>query len=71
MLLKLVVPAPSSVLVSSNTVGFADVDQQTPFAMIAPFPSDVIEPPETADVKPGEVIVVVVTVGITIAVVVN
>lgn len=52
-------------------VGPVVVAQQTPFAVIAPFPSDVIVPPETAVVPVTEVTVTVVRVGTTIGVVVN
>jgi len=40
--------------------------QQTPFAVIAPFPSDVIFPPEIAVVAVIEVTATVVRVGTTI-----
>jgi hypothetical protein len=52
-------------------VGDAVVAQQTPFAVTAALPSEVIFPPETAVVKAIEVTAVVVRAGTTSDVVVN
>jgi hypothetical protein len=70
LLVKLPVPVPSVVL-ESLIVGFSVVAQQVPFAVIAPPPSDVIFPPETAVVKVIEVGVVVVRVATPIWLVMN
>jgi hypothetical protein len=45
---KEAVPVPLFVLVVNATVGFGDVDQQTPLAVIEPPPSFDIEPPDEA-----------------------
>ena len=58
LLMKAPVPVPSDVLLLL-IVGLADVDQQTPLAVIETPPSDVIFPPETAVVDVREVIAVV------------
>jgi hypothetical protein len=52
-------------------VGAAVVAQQTPFAVMAALPSEVIFPPEIAEVKVIEVTAVVVRVGTTSGVVIN
>jgi hypothetical protein len=64
------VPGPSVVLEPVIT-GFAVVAQQVPLAVTAPPPSDVIFPPAVAVVKVIAVALVVVSVGATIAAVVN
>ena len=71
MLLKLADPPPSFVLVVNNTVGVGDVDQQTPFAVIAPPPLEAIVPPETAEVWVIAEAVTLVTVGANTAFVMN
>ena len=70
LLMKLPVPV-ESVVKELVVVGVEVVAQQTPLAVMAPFPSEVIFPPETAVVKVIEETIVVVTVGTTIGVVVN
>ena len=70
LLTKLPVPVPS-VVKELVVVGPVVKAQQTPLAVISPFPSDVIFPPEIAVVPVTEVIVVVVRDGISIGVVVN
>jgi hypothetical protein len=70
LLTKLPVPV-ASVVKELVIVGAVVVAQQTPLAVIDPFPSDVIFPPEIAVVPVTEVTVVVVRDGSTIGVVVN
>ena len=70
LLVKLPVPVPSEVLLS-DVVGSTDVLQQTPRAVTAAPPSDVISPPLDAPVAVREDTAVVVTVGIANATVVN
>ena len=61
---KLPIPDPSLVFVVKEIVGFVLVDQTTPlFVMDAP-PSDVILPPDMAEVVVIAVIAVVVSLGI-------
>jgi hypothetical protein len=67
---KLPVPVESDVK-ELVMVGADVIAQQTPLAVMAPFPSEVIFPPETAVVKAIEEISVVVRVASTIGVVVN
>jgi hypothetical protein len=67
---KLPVPV-ESVVKELAMVGVDVVAQQTPLAVMAPLPSAVIFPPETAVVKVIAETSVVVRVGITIGVVVN
>jgi hypothetical protein len=69
LLMKEPVPVPSEVLVEA-VVGAAVVAQQIPLAVIASFPSDVIFPPETAEVRVMDVMTAVVRAGATIATVV-
>jgi hypothetical protein len=61
---KAFVTTTSAVLLSA-VVGFRLVLQHTPLAMIAPPPSDVMLPPETAVVDVTEVAAVVVNVART------
>ena len=56
--MKVPVPVPFDVKLPL-IVGFGEVDQQTPLAVTEPPPSDVTLPPETAVVKPIDVIAVV------------
>ena len=58
------VPVPSEVLVERAMVGFVVVDQTTPRVVIDEPPSDVILPPEVAEVVVMEVIALVVNDGI-------
>jgi hypothetical protein len=67
-LVKLPVPVPSVVLLL-ETVGAADVFQQTPLAVTLLPPSLVILPPAVAPAEVTEVAAVVVIVGRTIEVV--
>jgi hypothetical protein len=62
LLVKLPVPLSSDVLLLL-VVGFTEVPQHTPLAVTDPPPSDVMLPPETADVDVIEVTAVVVTTG--------
>ena len=64
--MKTPVPVPLLVVLSA-VVGLALVDQQTPRAVTAPPPSEVIFPPDTADVRVIELGAVVVSVGNCIA----
>jgi hypothetical protein len=65
------VTVPSVVLVARAVVGFIAVDQQIPLVVTVPPPFDVMFPPETAVVVVIDVAAAVVSVGTTIAVVVN
>ena len=67
---KLPVNVPSVVL-EPVTTGFGVVAQHIPLTVITAPPSEVIVPPETAEVKVIEVTTVVETVGIAIEFVVN
>ena len=58
--MKIPVPVPLLVVLS-DVVGLALVDQQTPLAVISAPPSSVIFPPDTADVAVTELIAVVVS----------
>ncbi len=58
------VPVPSDVLVDRAIVGFVVVDQTTPLAVIEAPPSDVILPPDVAEVVVNAVMAVVVSVGL-------
>ena len=55
-------PVPSLVL-ESAIVGFAEVLQQTPFSVMSPPPSEVIVPPDTAELRVMPVIATVVSSG--------
>ena len=68
--MKVPLPVPS-VVREFVMVGPEVIAQQTPLAVIAPLPSEVIFPPEAAVVNVTEVIAVVVSVASTIGVVVN
>jgi hypothetical protein len=70
LLVKEAVPVPFDVF-GSLIVGFAAVDQQTPFSVTEAPPSLVTLPPETAVVRVIEVAAAVVRVGTTMALVVN
>jgi hypothetical protein len=70
LLVKLPVPV-ESVVKELVMVGVEVVAQQTPLAVMAPLPSEVIFPPETAVVKVIEETTVVVRVATTIGDVVN
>jgi hypothetical protein len=70
LLVKLSLPVPS-VVKELVMVGAVVIAQQTPFAVIAALPSEVIFPPETADVKEIAVIATVVKVGTNIGEVVT
>jgi hypothetical protein len=70
LLTKLPAPVPSEVL-ELAIVGFVVVAQHVPLAVMAPPPSEVIFPPETAVVKPIDVIAAVVRVAMEIWLVVN
>ena len=70
MLIKFPDPVPS-VVKELEVVGPVVVAQQTPFAVIVAFPSDVISPPEIAVVNVTEVTAAVVRVGTASGVVVN
>ena len=61
---KVPVPVPFDVLVESTTVGFVVVDQTIPLAVMEAPPSEVIFPPEVAEVVVMEVILVVESEGI-------
>ena len=63
LLVKLPVPVPSDVLVLNATVAPELVLQQTPRAVMADPPSEVVTPPETADVVPIDVITLVKSTG--------
>ena len=65
MLVNGPLPVPFVVLLPA-TVGFADVDQQTPLAVTPAPPFDVTFPPDTAVVAVIEEAAVVVTDGTTI-----
>ena len=58
------VPVPSDVFVAKEIVGLVLVDQTIPLAVTFEPPSDVIFPPEAAEVMVIEVIAVVVNDGI-------
>jgi hypothetical protein len=60
---KLPVPVPFDVLVDKVTVGFGLVDQTTPLLVMENPPSEVIIPPEVADVVVRVDITVVVKLG--------
>ena len=68
--MKLSLPVPSDVLLSP-VVGLALADQQIPFAVTGAPPSEVIVPPDVADVKVISEIAAVARVGTTSAVVVD
>ena len=70
LLVKMPVPVPSVVL-ESVVVGFADVAQQEPLAVIVPPPLSVIFPPEAAVVSVIELAAIVVRVATTTGLVVN
>ena len=70
LLVKLPVPVPLLV-VKLAVVGLVLVDQHTPLAVTAAPPSSVTFPPEAADVWVIALITAVVTVGSSIASVVN
>ena len=57
------VPIPSEVLVDRAMVGLVLVDQTTPLAVMVAPPSEVILPPEVAEVVVIAVMAVVVSVG--------
>ena len=57
-------PVPFDVLVDKAMVGFGDVDQTIPLAVMAAPASEVILPPDMAEVAVFAVIAVVVSVGI-------
>ena len=63
LLVKAPVPVPLLVLVVSEMVGFVDVDQTTPLTVTEEPPSDVILPPDIADVSVIDEMLVVVRVG--------
>jgi hypothetical protein len=67
-LIKVPVPVPS-VVIESAIVGFAEVLQQTPLAVIAAKPSFVIFPPLVAVVVVMEDVTVVVRVGSRIGII--
>lgn len=69
LLVKVPVPVPSLAL-KLVKAGLAVVVQQTPSAITASFPSEVIFPPDTAVVSPIEVAITVVSDGKTIGIVV-
>ena len=64
------VPNPSDVF-DPPTVGFGEVDQQTPLAKIAPAPATVMLPPEVTVVTSSDDKAVVETIGTAVARVVN
>jgi hypothetical protein len=70
LLTKLAEPVPSVVL-ELLVVGLSVVAQQTPFCVIAAPPSDVIFPPDDAEVSVIDVTATVVRVGAIAADVVN
>ena len=63
------VPVPSVVVLVPPMVGLADVDQQTPLAVMDAPPSEVTLPPLEAPVEVIEDATIVVTVGVVVEVV--